>query len=58
MNNDLLTLVEVAAVLGVSRYTLYLIRKRGELETILVGQRGLRVTRAELERYLVRKGAG
>jgi len=51
MENDLLSVQEVAAVLKIARNTVYELIKRGELKAVKVGKQ-LRVSRAELGRYL------
>lgn len=51
MENDLLNVQEVAAILKVARNTVYELIKRGELKSIKVGKQ-LRVSRAEIHRYL------
>lgn len=51
MENDLLNVQEVAAILKVARNTVYELIKRGELKSSKVGKQ-LRVSRAEIHRYL------
>lgn len=53
---DLLSLVEVAHRLNVSRTTIYRLGKRGEIRTVRIGGRTL-IPRTELQR-LVNRGAG
>jgi excisionase family DNA binding protein len=50
----LYTVSEVAKALGVSRGTVDALLKRGELGYYRIGQRGVRISEAELEAYLAR----
>ena len=51
MAEEFYTPEEVAAILKLSKYTIYEMIKRGDLEAHRVG-RGLRVSAAQLEQYL------
>jgi len=47
-----LTLKEASQFLGLSIPTLYRLGKKGDIELIRVGERGTRVTKVSLDRYL------
>jgi excisionase family DNA binding protein len=46
------TVAEVAAYLGISRESVFRLLRAGELGSILIGKRGRRVTREQLDDYL------
>jgi excisionase family DNA binding protein len=48
----LLKVREVAEMLGVSRETVFGLLRTGRLRSVLVGQRGRRVTPAQLQAYI------
>jgi excisionase family DNA binding protein len=48
-----LTVPETAAELGIPRTRCYELIQRGELPAVRVGERSIRVNRAELERFLL-----
>lgn len=50
----LMTVPEAARVLGIARSTLDVLIRRGEVESVLIGQRNRRVTGAALAAYLAR----
>jgi excisionase family DNA binding protein len=49
---DWLTVPETALVLGIPRTRCYELIGRGELPAVRIGERSIRVNRAELERFL------
>jgi putative molybdopterin biosynthesis protein len=51
LENDLMSVQEVAALLKIARNTVYELIKRGELKSVKVGKQ-LRVSRVEINRYL------
>jgi excisionase family DNA binding protein len=51
-NAPVLTLKEASQFLGLSIPTLYRLGKKGDIELIRVGERGTRVTKVSLDRYL------
>lgn len=50
--NDLLTVSEAAQMLGVSKSRAYVMARRGEIPTLDLGPRSLRVPRAALEAWI------
>jgi len=48
-----LTVPETAAELGIPRTRCYDLIQRGELPAVRIGERSIRVNRAELERFLL-----
>ena len=52
------TKTEVAAFLGVSVRTVDRLRENGELQTVLVGSRSVRITVSSVARYLERQVGG
>jgi excisionase family DNA binding protein len=48
-----LTVPETAAELGIPRSRAYELISRGELPAVRIGERSIRVNRAELERFLL-----
>jgi excisionase family DNA binding protein len=48
-----LTVPETAAELGIPRTRCYELIQRGELPAVRIGERSIRVNRAELERFLL-----
>jgi excisionase family DNA binding protein len=48
-----LTVRETAAELGIPRTRCYELIQRGELPAVRIGERSIRVNRAELERFLL-----
>jgi excisionase family DNA binding protein len=50
-----LTVPETAAELGIPRTRCYELIQRGELPAVRIGERSIRVNRAELERFLLER---
>jgi excisionase family DNA binding protein len=46
------TVREVAAILGISRESVFGLLRTGQLRSILIGKRGRRVTNVQLDAYL------
>ena len=52
MNNELMRLEEVAVRLNISYMQTWRIVNSGQLKSIRVGERGIRVEQAELDQYM------
>jgi excisionase family DNA binding protein len=46
------TVREIAAILGISRDSVFGLIRTGELKSVLIGKRGRRVTATQLDAYL------
>lgn len=46
------TVLEVAAILGISRESVFALLRTGKLRSVLIGKRNRRVTSAQLDAYL------
>ncbi len=53
MDERLLTIGQVATVLGISRDMAYVLVERGDLAAIRIGPRCIRVRPSDLERYIL-----
>jgi|TARA_B100000315_G_scaffold254009_3_gene294095 excisionase family DNA binding protein len=54
---EMLTINEVAELLSVTRQTVNTLLKTGKLKKVKIGERAVRVSRADLEAF-IRKGRG
>ena len=52
-NTEWMRVPEAAALLGLPRTRTYELIQRGELPAVRIGERSIRINRAELERFLL-----
>lgn len=52
----LFTVKETCAALCISRTTLYGLVRNGSIETVRIGERGIRIPAAEVDRFVTERG--
>jgi len=53
--NELITLLEAAGLLGISKSTLWRIIRGGELPVVKIAERSTRIKRSDLDAYVMRR---
>ena len=53
--NGLITLLEAAMLLAISKSTLWRIIRRGELPVVKIAERSTRIKRSDLDAYVMRR---